>query len=241
VIPCRNEEASVGGLVRDVRRYLPLVLVVDDSSDDGTAERATDAGAETIRRSGNPGKGAAMKAGIAAALARQCAWVLTLDGDGQHRPDDIPIFLRCAEETGAALVVGNRMHDAQAIPWLRRWVNRWMSRRISKIAGRSLPDTQCGFRLINLKAWTALRLETDHFEIESEMLVAFVEAGFPVEFVPIQVIGRGGHSHIHPLKDTWRWLLWWKRVRFGRGDPRRSEVSASEHSACASARDQNML
>ena len=61
-----------------------------------------------------------------------------------------------------------------------------------------LPDTQCGFRLINLKAWAALRLETNHFEIESEMLLAFVEAGYRVEFVPIQVIGRGRRSHIHP-------------------------------------------
>ena len=241
VIPCRNEEAGIAGLVRLVRQHVPLVLVVDDGSDDETAARATDAGAETIRRSGNPGKGAAMKAGIAAALARQCAWVLTLDGDGQHRPDDIPIFLRCAEETGAALVVGNRMHHAGAIPWLRRRVNRWMSQRISKIAGRLLPDTQCGFRLINLQAWAALRLATDHFEIESEMLLAFVEAGYRVEFVPIQVIGRGRHSHIHPLKDTWRWLLWWKRVRFGQGDSRRAEVKAGEHSACAGARDQNML
>jgi hypothetical protein len=84
-------------------------------------------------------------------------------------------------------------------------------------------------------------METDHFEIESEMLLAFVEAGYRVEFVPIQVIGRGGHSHIHPLKDTWRWLLWWKRARFGRGGSRRFEATAGEHSACAGARDQNML
>jgi glycosyltransferase involved in cell wall biosynthesis len=241
VIPCRNEEASVGRLVREVRRYLPLVLVVDDNSDDPTAARAAEAGAQVIRRTDQPGKGAAIKAGVAGALARQCAWAMVLDGDGQHWPDDIPAFLRCAEETGAALVVGNRMHYAGEIPWVRRWVNRWMSRQISQVAGRSLPDTQCGFRLINLKAWAALRLETDHFEIESEMLLAFVEARYGVEFVPIQVIGRGGHSHIDPVTDTWRWLQWWRRVRFGRGGPRRSEASAGEHSACAGARDQNML
>jgi glycosyltransferase involved in cell wall biosynthesis len=241
VIPCRNEEASVGGLVREVRRYLPLVLVVDDSSEDGTAARAAEAGGETIRRSGDPGKGAAMKAGIAAALARQRAWVLTLDGDGQHRPDDIPNFLRCAEATGAALVVGNRMHRAEVIPWLRRRVNRWMSRRISKMAARLLPDTQCGFRLINLKAWAALRLETNHFEIESEMLLAFVEAGNRVEFVPIEVIGKGGRSHIHPLKDTWRWLRWWQRVRFGRRGFRRAEASEGGQSTCAGTCKPNML
>ncbi len=84
------------------------------------------------------------------------------------------------------------------------------------MAGRFLPDSQCGFRLINLEAWTALRLETEHFEIESEMLLAFVRAGYRVEFVPIQVIGRGPRSHIDPIKDTWRWLRWWRRARLAR-------------------------
>ena len=105
------------------------------------------------------------------------------------------------------------MHQAESIPWLRRGVNRWLSRRISACAGRVLPDSQCGYRLINLKAWAELVLEADHFEIESEVLLAFVRAGYRVEFVPIQVIGNGGHSHIQPLKDTWRWLRWWRRAR----------------------------
>jgi glycosyltransferase involved in cell wall biosynthesis len=169
-----------------------------------------------IRRKGQPGKGAALKAGVAAALERQCAWAIVLDGDGQHRPDDIPALLRCAEETGAALVVGNRMHREAEIPWVRRRVNHWMSRRISELAGRSLPDSQCGFRLINLRAWPALRLEAEHFEIESEMLLGFVQAGYRVEFVPIQVIGRGTRSHIDPVVDTWRWLRWWRQERVRR-------------------------
>ena len=80
------------------------------------------------------------------------------------------------------LVVGDRMHRAEAIPWLRRRVNRWMSRQISRLAGRHLPDSQCGFRLINVQSFMALGLKTDHFEIESEMLLAFVHAGYRVEF-----------------------------------------------------------
>jgi glycosyltransferase involved in cell wall biosynthesis len=241
VIPCRNEEAGITALVGQVRRHLPLVLVVDDCSADQTAARATAAGAHIVTRSGRPGKGAALKAGVAAALARRCAWALTLDGDGQHRPDDIPAFLRCAEATGAALVVGDRMHQAAAIPWLRRQVNRWMSRRISAIAGTVLSDSQCGFRLINLKAWSALRLETDHFEIESDMLLAFVRAGCRVEFTPIQVVGRGRRSHIHPLVDSWRWFQWWTRARFGRATGPSCGGSAGEHSPCAGVPAQNML
>ncbi len=239
VIPCRNEAAGIAGLVREVRQYLPLVLVVDDYSEDETAARAAEAGAELVRRTESPGKGAALKAGIAAALARRCDWVLTLDGDGQHRPEDIPAFLRRAGETGAALVVGDRMHRAEAIPWLRRGVNRWMSRRISELAGMRLPDSQCGFRLINLRSWAGLVLETEHFEIESEMLLAFVQAGHRIEFVPIQVVGKGRRSHIRPVKDTWRWLRWWKRVRLGqrpnRGCTRILLARASQGKTCCDA------
>jgi glycosyltransferase involved in cell wall biosynthesis len=211
VIPCHNEEHSIAGLVQAVRRQLPTVIVVDDGSTDGTAARATEAGAQVVQQTPGRGKGAALKAGVAAALARNCAWVMTMDGDGQHRPEDAPAFLLCAEKTGAPLVIGNRMHNAMAIPWLRRAVNRWMSRRISVRAGRNLPDSQCGFRLINLKTWTALNLETDHFEIESEVLLASIRAGYPVEFVPIQVVPKGRHSHIRPFQDTWRWWQWWRR------------------------------
>src|SRR5262249_16792919 len=111
----------------------------------------------------------------------------------------------------APLVVGNRMHQAQAIPWLRRRVNRWMSRRLSKRAGLTLPDSQCGFRLLELKAWAGLRLTTRHFEVESETLMAFVAAGNRIEFVAIRVIGRGPQSHIHPILDTVRWWRWWRQ------------------------------
>ena len=213
VIPCFNEAASIGEVVAGVRRHLPTVIVVDDGSEDGTAAAASQAGAEIIRLPRNLGKGAALRAGWQRACACGFTWALNLDGDGQHRPEDIRAFLRCADETGALMIVGNRMHCAQAIPWLRRKVNRWMSRRLSARAGQSLPDSQCGFRLVNLSAAALAGLETEHFEIESEMLLNFVRAGEPVEFVPIQVVGTGPHSHIHPLKDTWRWLQWWRRQR----------------------------
>lgn len=104
------------------------------------------------------------------------------------------------------------MHDVAAISWLRRRVNRWMSRRLSERAGRYLPDTQCGFRLIHLETWTALPLKTDHFEVESETLMAFLAAGCRVEFVPISVIRRRS-SHIHPLADTLRWWKWWRKLQ----------------------------
>ena len=209
VIPCLNEEQSIATLVHSVRRYLPTVLVVDDGSSDRTAKLAATAGAGVLRHPRNLGKGAAVKTGLTAAARQGFSWALLMDGDGQHQPADIPTFLHSAEATRAALVIGNRMQDARSIPWLRRQVNRWMSARISRRAGRDLPDTQCGFRLVDLRVWTTLPCRTRRFEIESEMLLAFLDAGCGVEFVPIRVIGRAAHSHINPLTDAWRWMKWW--------------------------------
>ena len=209
VIPCFNEGATIAGLVGAALQHLPQVVVVDDGSTDRTSEAAQAAGARMVRHETNRGKGAALRTGLALAMKQGFEWAVTLDGDGQHAPDDIPAFLRCAGQTGALLVIGNRMHNAQAIPWLRRQVNSWMSRQLSRHAGRPLPDTQCGFRLIHLETWASLSLKTEHFEVESEMLMAFLAAAYSVAFVPIQTIGRRRNSRIDPLADSLRWWKWW--------------------------------
>jgi glycosyltransferase involved in cell wall biosynthesis len=211
VIPCLNESASVAALVAAVRRQIPLVLVVDDGSTDETAGRAQTAGAVVVRHERNLGKGEALKTGFSHALKLGCEWAVMLDGDGQHAPEDLPALLRCAEKSGALLVIGNRMNEAKKIPWLRRKVNRWMSRKLSQRAGKNLPDTQCGFRLIHLPTWAALALKMKRFEVESEMLMAFLAAARRVEFVPIRVIRSRRSSHIRPLADSLRWLKWWRK------------------------------
>ncbi|MBI3192079.1 MAG: glycosyltransferase family 2 protein, partial [Pedosphaera parvula] len=109
VIPCYNEAPTIAALVQAVREYLPAVIVVDDGSRDATAEVATQAGAEVIRHPRNRGKGAALTSGWRRARERGFGWALCLDGDGQHAPADVPRFLQCAADTGAALVIGNRM------------------------------------------------------------------------------------------------------------------------------------
>jgi len=185
---------------------VPTVIVVDDGSSDGTAEEARGAGAEVIRHKTNEGKGAAIQTGFRMAIERGFEGALLMDGDGQHAAADIPKFLN---ETSARLVIGNRMANADGMPWLRRFVNRWMSARLSKRLGVDLPDTQCGFRLVHLVSWAKLDCVTRHFEVESEMLAAFVEAGYPVKFVPIQVIYNQETSKIAPVIDTLRWFRWW--------------------------------
>lgn len=214
VIPCFNEAASVGTLVPAVGRYVASVLVVDDGSTDATRNLANAAGAAVVTHERNQGKGAALKTGFSWALKQGYEWAVTLDGDGQHAPGELPVFFARAQETGALLVIGNRMHEAKKMSWLRRQVNRLMSWQLSAIAGRPLPDTQCGLRLIHLPTWARMALKTRRFEAESEILLAFLAAGRRVEFVPIKVIPGNRGSHIQPLADTLRWIKWWVERAF---------------------------
>jgi glycosyltransferase involved in cell wall biosynthesis len=213
VIPCLNEAATIESLICGVQSYLPGVIVVDDGSTDRTAELAERAGAEVIRHARRRGKGTALGAGWQQARRRGFSWALSMDGDGQHAPSDIPKFLERANHTSAPLIVGNRMGDPRGMPWLRRRVNRWMSRRISHLTGKELPDTQCGFRLMQLETWARVHLQADHFEIESELLNKFIAAGHDVEFVPIRVIYGRERSKIRPVRDTRRWFRWWWQAR----------------------------
>lgn len=213
VIPCLNEARVIGPLVREVRARLPTVIVIDDGSTDGTADAAACEGATVIVHDAPRGKGAALRAGWRAARQKGLHWVLMLDGDGQHSPEDIPKFFDCAEKMRAVLIIGNRMSQAERMPWVRRLVNRWMSRRLSRLAGIHLPDSQCGFRLAQLEALLSLPLGASHFETESEQVLAFTAAGLAIAFVPVSVIYQKERSKIHPWRDTVRWFRWLRQWR----------------------------
>ena len=212
IIPCRDEAATIGEVVRGVRAFVPTVFVIDDGSTDRTATEAEAAGATVRRHAQALGKGAALATGWTAAAARGFQWTLQLDGDGQHAVDDVPLLLAAADE-GVHLVIGNRLEQADDMPWLRRQTNRWMSRRLSQLASVALPDSQCGFRVAHLPTLRALGLRTRHFEIESEMCVAFARSGHRIVFVPVQVRYGCERSKISPVRDAWRWWRWYRAAR----------------------------
>ncbi len=209
LIPCRNEALALPRLLEEVRRFLPEVLVVDDGSRDATGRIASELGAGCVELWPGQGKGAALQAGFQRLEELGYTHALTLDGDGQHSPADIPRFLSCGQETGADLVIGSRIMTPATMPWPRRAANRAMSACLSLYAGRALPDSQCGFRLVDLRRARQAGAATRHFEFESEMLVKFIRRGFRVEFVPTQTIYASERSKIRLLLDTWRWLRWY--------------------------------
>jgi glycosyltransferase involved in cell wall biosynthesis len=227
VIPCFNEAAHIGAVVAGVKKILPNVIVVDDGSTDATARLAKNSGATILSLKKNSGKGAALRAGWKFARELDFDWILMLDGDGQHAADDIPKFFDAVDKTNAALVVGNRMENSAAMPWLRRKVNQIMSKRISRLTGAPLPDSQCGFRLAHLETLLQLPFSASRFEIESEMLVAFLAAGHEIEFVPVQTIYKNAASKIRALPDTCRWLRW----QFAQCKPQRREILLAQSPA----------
>src|ERR1700683_2348921 len=131
LIPALNEAPYIAKVVEGTRQHVAEVVVIDDGSSDGTADIARAAGATCLQSPGNCGKASALRAGIAFARDRNFNYVITLDGDGQHLPEDIPVMLCVAEETGADLVIGARFFDRAIMPRSRSFCNTVGSRLAS--------------------------------------------------------------------------------------------------------------
>ena len=213
IIPAYHEESHIGEVVRRTRKQLDHVLVVDDGSTDATAERAREAGAEVVVHRQNRGKGESIKTGFRYWLDRQMTWVFVIDADGQHRPEEIATFIDAAMVDGASLLIGNRMTDTRCMPIVRRLVNHWMSKRISRACRQTIPDTQCGFRMIYRHLIPELLGGSERFDYETEMLIIASRKGFRIESVPISTVYSDEVSSIHPVRDTIRFFQLMYRYR----------------------------
>lgn len=212
VIPAYHEEAHVRGVAERTRAQLDHVLVVDDGSSDATAARAREGGAEVIVHPENRGKGEAIKTGLRHWLQRPgIEFIVLLDADGQHLPEEIGRFLAAAATSDALLYVGTRMTDVADMPVVRRRVNRYMSRRISLLCGQEVPDTQCGYRMLHRSLASQLLDGTSRFDYETEMLVLASRAGVRIASVPISTIYSDEVSSIHPFRDTIRFFKLMRR------------------------------
>ncbi len=209
VIPALNAERSIGVVVRESKLVNDDVLVIDDGSSDRTSEMARDAGAQVIRHDVNKGKGAALKTGFAYALENNFEVVVTLDADGQHLPQEIPKFMTAYEETGADLIIGGRAHlFPQMIP-RRRFANRFSARSIAFASKTAVTDSQSGFRLYSAHLLRNVRLRSDGFDLESEVIVYAGCRRFKVVTIPIELgfVDGLSTSHYKPLADTLR-IAW---------------------------------
>lgn len=212
LIPSYNESKTIGSLVSKVRSQGLDVLVIDDGSNDQTAEIAKDSGAEVLRHQQNMGKGASLKEGFAYVLKRDYEAVIIMDGDGQHSPDDLPKFIQAQNKLDADIISGDRMSVSKGMPTVRWITNKVMSYLISKICQQQIPDSQCGFRLIKRAVLKDLDLTSANYEIESEMLIAAHRKGFKIKSIPIQTIYAKEASRINPVIDTIRFFRYLIRI-----------------------------
>ena len=206
LIPSYNEARTIGLITRDLKRRGLAVYVVDDGSTDETADIARREGAVVIAHDRNKGKGASLIDGFACILKENFDAVLIMDGDGQHESNDIDNFFKRMDETGADIVIGNRMSDTASMPAERNITNKVMSYVISKMCGQTIPDTQCGFKLIKRSVLENVKFEFSNFEIESEILLRAARKGFKIESVPIKTVYKDETSKIKPFFDTMRFF-----------------------------------
>ena len=199
LIPAYLEDRHIRDVASRTLKQLDRLVVVDDGSTDRTSEEARAGGAEVIRHELNRGKGAAIKTGLRNLLEEGVEYVLLLDGDGQHLPEEIPRFFDAGP---AHLVVGNRMVDSRAMPLVRRMTNRFMSWHVSRVCRQWIPDSQCGFRMIHRALIPQLFLRSNMYEYETEMLFIAARAGFVISAVPITPVYGDEKSKIRPVRDT---------------------------------------
>ena len=186
IIPAYNEEVAISAIIKMSLKFVDYVLVVDDGSTDRTSQIAKDAGARVIKHYNNLGKGVSLK--DAFAEVRGYDIVVTIDGDGQHNPNEMPELMRPIREGRADLVNGSRyLNGSDDAPAYRRAGLKVLDIATNLTSGTHVTDSQSGFRAFSGKTIPCFRFRDTGFGIESEMLADAAENDFRILEVPITV------------------------------------------------------
>jgi glycosyltransferase involved in cell wall biosynthesis len=212
VIPALNESLRIREVVQGALAHCPNVIVIDDGSEDGTSACVADLPIVLLRHEQRQGKGASLREGFAEAMRRGFAGVLSMDGDGQHSPDDIPRLLEAAALHPDAIVIGARLRKRAQQPIHRRLANEFGDWGISWGCGYRIADTQSGQRYYPAAVCALDDVPGEDFVFEAQVLItAARKLGMRVVGVPIEsryqgpgAVGQFRKSHFRPLRDLWR-------------------------------------
>ena len=214
VIPALNEVLRIRGVVEGALAHCDRVIVIDDGSDDGTSDAIADLPITLLRHAARMGKGAGLRDGFAEALRQGALAVVTMDGDGQHRAEDIPRLLDAANRRPGWLVIGARLRRRANQPLYRRLANEFGDWGIAWGTGYQVADSQSGQRLYpaNVCALAVSGIPGEDFVFEAQIVMsAAQELGTRCVSVPIEARYNQIHgapdfrpSHFRPLRDLWR-------------------------------------
>ena len=215
LIPAYNEAATIRALVEAVAPLVERVVVVDDGSSDSTAEQLNgllDDRIKLIRLNPNRGKAGALWAGIAYLMSQDVTHILTLDGDGQHDPNEIRALKWQLKQTPERIIIGARRLDNEHAPRARRMANHIADFWISWAAGRRIHDSQSGFRIYPaglFQHWRPDLRPGQGFVFESSVLIDAAQRGYYSHAVPISTRypEQARESHFRPVADITRIVL----------------------------------
>ena len=209
LIPSFNASATLPRLVEGLKEFFSReqIVIIDDGSTDETKRVATELQTLFLQHDGNRGKGAALETGFRFARSQpQFKFLLTIDSDLQHKPDDVPSFFLRQQQTNSDMVIGKRKRFGVRMPAARILSNTLTSVLVSMRTGIAVADSQCGFRLFRRRVVEKIFLETTGYEAETEMLIKAAQQGFSVSFAPIQTVYGNEKSHMTHAATTKRFL-----------------------------------
>jgi glycosyltransferase involved in cell wall biosynthesis len=210
VVPVYNHSQTLRDIVSRVLRIHSHVMVVDDGCTDGGIETLNNLNIHMVRHDQNRGKGVAIMSAVREARNLGMTHLITIDADGQHDPADLPLFLSKIEQAPDAIIVGTRNFAGAPIPFSSRFGRSFSNFWLRVQTGRSLKDTQSGFRAYPIAVLEWLRLREKHYSFEIEVLVKAAWAGIELKEVDISVHYPEGPeriSHFRPFMDNARLSL----------------------------------
>lgn len=205
IIPCYNADRHISHVINNLKKYVSDILVIDDgSTDNSLSEMKKVKGVKIISHKKNMGKGAALKTGFVYALKKNYDAVITIDADDQHKPYDIPNFLKNYNK--ADIIVGSRLWNARNMPLRRLLGNSISSFMVSLMCKQKVSDSQSGYRLIKASVLRNINLSYNDYLLETEIFVKAARKNYKIKSIPIETIYGEEVSHINPFKLTYKFI-----------------------------------
>ena len=222
VIPAYNEEATIYDVVQRALNQCNKVIVIDDGSSDNTISKLDGLPITLIKHETNQGKAASLWDGFTAALKDDINFIITLDGDNQHAPEDISLLMEKSALHPDQIIIGARLADKSSIPAKRYYANKIANFWIAWAAGYPLSDSQSGFRLYPASLFKGLNISTSKsssFVFESEVIIKAAQRGIYSQPVPIPAVytANARPSHFRGVRDITLITLMVAKSLFSRG------------------------